>query len=67
MAELTKLGRYQIKGVLGDEGLKQYPVLRPDGQAALVKVEENVSRLKGGQGAAPAATGIPSGWSVKVR
>jgi len=41
----------QIKGVLGDEGLKQYPVLRPDGQAALTKVEENVSRLKGGQAA----------------
>jgi hypothetical protein len=41
----------QIKGVLGEEGSKQYPVLRPDGQAALVKVEENVSRLKGGQAA----------------
>jgi len=40
----------QIKGVLGDEGLKQYPVLRPDGQAALTKVEENVSRLKGRSG-----------------
>jgi hypothetical protein len=38
----------QIKGVLGDEGLKQYPVLRPDGQTALTKVEENVSKLKGG-------------------
>jgi hypothetical protein len=38
----------QIKGVLGEEGLKQYPVLRPDGQAALTKVEENVSRLKSG-------------------
>jgi hypothetical protein len=55
----------QIKGVLGDEGLKQYPVLRPDGEAALAKVEANVSRLKGGQGTAP--SGIPSGWSVKVR
>lgn len=55
----------QIKGVLGDEGAKQYPVLRADGQAALSKVEENVSRLKGNQ---PASTsGIPSGWSVKVR
>jgi hypothetical protein len=38
----------QIRGVLGEEGLKQYPVLRPDGQAALTKVEENVSRLKSG-------------------
>ncbi len=57
----------QIKGVLGDEGLKQYPVLRPDGQTALQKVEENVSRLKGGQGAAAPSGGIPSGWSVKVR
>lgn len=42
----------QIKGVLGEEGMKQYPVLRPDGEAALAKVEQNVSRLKGGQGAA---------------
>lgn len=42
----------QIKGVLGEEGMKQYPVLRPDGHAALVKVEENVSRLKNG-GSAP--------------
>jgi hypothetical protein len=55
----------QIKGVLGDEDAKQYPVLRADGQAALSKVEENVSRLKGGQ-SAPAG-GLPSGWSVKVR
>jgi hypothetical protein len=50
----------QIKGVLGEEGTKQYPVLRPDGQAALAKVEENVSRLKGGQSApsvAPLAVG----------
>jgi hypothetical protein len=55
----------QISGVLGPEGTKQYPVLRPDGQAALAKVEENVSRLRGGT-PAPAAGGIPSGWSVKV-
>ncbi len=40
----------QIKGVLGDEGAKEYPVLRKDGQTALAKVEENVSKLKGGQG-----------------
>jgi len=39
----------QISGVLGEEGAKQYPVLRPDGQAALAKVEANVSRLRGGQ------------------
>jgi hypothetical protein len=43
----------QIKGVLGEEGAKQYPVLRADGQAALAKVEENVSKLKGGQSTAP--------------
>lgn len=55
----------QIRGVLGEEGLKQYPVLRPDGQAALAKVEENVSKLKGVQ-SAPAST-LPQGWSVKVR
>ncbi len=55
----------QIKGVLGEEGSKQYPVLRADGQAALAKVEENVSRLKGNQPAS-APGGIPSGWSVKV-
>jgi len=55
----------QISGVLGPEGAKQYPVLRPDGQAALAKVEENVSRLKGGMASQPAA--LPSGWSVKVR
>jgi hypothetical protein len=42
----------QIKGVLGEEGAKQYPVLRPDGETALRKVEENVSKLKGGQSAA---------------
>lgn len=54
----------QIRGVLGEEGAKEYPVLRPDGQAALAKVEQNVSRLKGGQ-AAPSG-GIPAGWSVKV-
>jgi hypothetical protein len=57
----------QIKGVLGEEGAKQYPVLRPDGQAALTKVEENVSKLKGGSSATPAPSGVPSGWSVKVR
>jgi hypothetical protein len=56
----------QIKGVLGEEGAKQYPVLRPDGETALRKVEENVSKLKGGQSAAP-STNLPSGWSVKVR
>lgn len=47
----------QIKGVLGEEGAAQYPVLRADGQAALSKVEANVARLKGG--AAPAASGKP--------
>lgn len=58
----------QIKGVLGDEGLKQFPVLRPDGQAALAKVEENVSKLKGGVGAqsAPSTSAIPPGWKVQV-
>lgn len=55
----------QISGVLGEEGAKQYPVLRPDGQAALAKVEANVSRLKGGVASQPAA--LPQGWSVKVR
>jgi len=55
----------QIRGVLGEEGAKEYPVLRSDGQAALAKVEANVSRLRAGQGAAPSG-GIPSGWSVKV-
>jgi hypothetical protein len=59
----------QISGVLGEEGAKQYPVLRPDGQAALAKVEANVSRLRGGTPtettSAPAA--LPSGWTVKVR
>lgn len=49
----------QIKGVLGDDGLKQYPVLRPDGQKALVTVEQNVSKLKGGQTAA--AGGVVEG------
>jgi len=55
----------QIRGVLGEEGAKEYPVLRSDGQAALAKVEANVSRLRAGQGPAPSG-GIPSGWSVKV-
>ena len=58
----------QIQGVLGEEGAKQYPVLRKDGQEALAKVEENVSRLRGGGAASPAApAALPSGWSVKVR
>src|SRR6185369_17926076 len=55
----------QIQGVLGEEGAKQYPVLRKDGQEALAKVEKNVSKLKGGQ--APAKSALPSGWSVQVR
>jgi hypothetical protein len=59
-ARLDALGG-QIKGVLGEEGLKQYPVLRPDGQAALAKVEENVSKLKGGQSAAAASPQIQEG------
>jgi hypothetical protein len=50
----------QIKGVLGEEGAKQYPVLRPDGETALRKVEENVSKLKGGQNAASSG-GIQEG------
>jgi hypothetical protein len=50
----------QIKGVLGEEGAKQYPVLRPDGETALRKVEENVSKLKGGQSAASSG-GIQEG------
>ena len=58
----------QIKGVLGEQGAAQYPVLRKDGQEALAKVEENVAKLKGGQAAVstPAASTLPSGWSVKV-
>lgn len=51
----------QIKGVLGEEGAKQYPVLRPDGESALKKVEENVSRLKGGQGSQAASGGVHEG------
>jgi hypothetical protein len=59
----------QIQGVLGDEGAKQYPVLRADGQAALAKVEHNVSVLKGATpaGAAASPGALPSGWSVQVR
>jgi len=48
----------QIKGVLGEEGTKQYPVLRPDGEVALKKVEENVSKLKGGGAEASKPAGI---------
>ena len=61
----------QIQGVLGDEGMKQYPVLRADGQAALAKVEHNVSVLKGNTPAAASAA-APAGtaktgvkWSVE--
>jgi len=57
----------QISGVLGEEEAKQYPVLRPDGQAALAKVEQNVSRLKGNAPTEAAPSALPSGWSVKVR
>jgi len=58
----------QIQGVLGEEGAKQYPVLRKDGQEALAKVEENVSRLRGGSASPAAAPAtLPSGWTVKVR
>lgn len=57
----------QIKGVLGDEGMKQYPVLRPDGEAALAKVEQNVSKLKGNGAPSTPKSTLPSGWSVQVR
>jgi hypothetical protein len=56
-SRLTALGG-QIQGVLGDEGAKQYPVMRPDGEAGLAKVAENVARLRGGQG--PAASSTPA-------
>jgi len=49
----------QIKGVLGEEGAAQYPVLRKDGQDALARLEQNVSKLKGGQSAAPVAPLAP--------
>lgn len=56
----------QIKGVLGEEGLRQYPVLRPDGHAALVKVEENVSRLRGaGAAQKPASQAAPDRSAVE--
>lgn len=51
----------QIKGVLGDEGLNQYPVLRPDGQKALTTVEQNVSKLKGGSAPASSSSSIQEG------
>lgn len=61
----------QIKGVLGEDGAAQYPVLRPDGQAALTKVEANVATLRGGNAApavqpAPAASSTPDRSAVEA-
>lgn len=61
-SRLTTLGD-QVMGVLGEEGLKEYPVIRPAGEQAFKKIDENVGKLRGNT----AASGLPSGWSVKVR
>jgi hypothetical protein len=52
----------QIKGTLGDQGLKQYPVVRPDSEKAFEKINLNVQQLRSGvpapQGSASSAQGV---------
>jgi hypothetical protein len=50
----------QIRGVLGEEGAAQYPVLRKDGQEALAKVEQNVAKLRGGQSVSSTSSKPPT-------
>lgn len=42
----------QIKGTLGDQGLKQYPVVRPESEKAFEKIDRNVQQLRSGTPAA---------------
>lgn len=43
----------QIKGTLGDQGLKQYPVIRPESETAFNTIQQNIQQLRGGAPAAP--------------
>jgi hypothetical protein len=49
----------QIRGTLGDAGVQQYPVIRPETETALGQITSNVNKLRGGPGnAAPAAAPV---------
>jgi hypothetical protein len=67
----------QIRGTLGDAGVQQYPVIRPETETALGQITNNVNKLRGGPGsaapaAAPALPKIGKDWvdiggGVRVR
>ena len=54
----SRLGtiKEQIKGTLGDQGLKQYPVVRPDSEKAFQKINQNVQQLRAGAPAPQVST-----------
>ncbi len=58
----------QIREQLGDDYLKRKPIITPQVQEALGRIERNIKALRGDKSAAPSqqSSGLPSGWSVQV-
>lgn len=51
--------------VYGSQGENVFPILDPQTKKALDKIDQAITRLKGGQ--QPQQSTLPQGWSVKVR
>ena len=59
----------QANDVFGPEGAKRFDFIGPEGRKSLEKIETAIGKLRGTTPAsseAPAAAGLPAGWSVKV-
>lgn len=57
----------QINDIMGPEWLARHPVMTPQLQTTLDKIDANIAKLRG-QGGTPAASApaIPPGWKVQV-
>lgn len=72
MLERLAQKQAQIKDTLGDQYLQQHPIMTPDLQNTLSRIDANIVKLRGGGASAPQApaqpqaSALPQGWSVQV-
>jgi hypothetical protein len=59
----------QIRDTMGDQYLQQHPVMTPELQGTIGRIDANIAKLRGAPAATGAtqATGLPAGWSVQVK
>jgi hypothetical protein len=58
----------QIRDTMGDQFLQQHPVMTPELQGMIARIDANIAKLKGQPSATqPTQAALPPGWSVHVK